>query len=41
MQLIKRYKALSLPVKAAIWFTSVNFITKGINFITVPIFVYI
>lgn len=38
MQLIKRYKALSLPVKAAIWFTSVNFITKGINFITVPIF---
>lgn len=38
MQLLKRYKALSLPVKAAIWFIAVNFITKGINFITVPIF---
>lgn len=38
MRFINRYKALSLPVKAAIWFTMVNFFTKGINFITVPIF---
>lgn len=40
MHLVERYKALSLPVKAAIWFIMVNFFTKGINFITVPIFTH-
>lgn len=34
----KRYKTLSLPAKAAIWFTICNFILKGISFISGPIF---
>lgn len=38
MHIIEKYKTLSLPVKAAIWFVVVNFFTKGISFITVPIF---
>lgn len=35
---IKKYKELSLPVKAAMWFTICSIIQKGISFITVPIF---
>ena len=38
MKIIKKYKTMSLPIKAAIWFTIVNFIVKGISFITVPFF---
>ena len=38
MRLFNKYKALSLPAKAGIWFVLVNFFTKGISFITVPIF---
>ncbi len=33
-----QYKQLSLPVKAAFWFTVCNFLTEGIGFITVPLF---
>ena len=40
MYLVNKYNALSLPVKAAIWFIVVNFFTKGVNFITVPIFTH-
>ena len=38
MNIVKRYKTLSLPIKAAIWFIAVNFFTKGISFITIPVF---
>ena len=38
MRLLDKYRTLSLPMKAAIWFIIVNFFTKGISFITVPIF---
>ena len=38
MNIIKKYKSLSLPMKAAIWFIIVNFFTKGVGFITVPLF---
>lgn len=38
MNILNKYKALSVPVKASFWFTVCNFILKGISFITVPIF---
>ncbi|MCC8137162.1 MAG: oligosaccharide flippase family protein [Clostridiales bacterium] len=34
----KRYRQLSLPLKAAFWFTVCNFLMEGISFITVPLF---
>ena len=33
----KRYKALSIQVKASLWFTVCSFIQKGISLITVPV----
>lgn len=36
--ILKRYKDLSIPVKAALWFTVCSIVQKGISFITVPIF---
>ena len=38
MNILNKYKALSVPVKASFWFTVCNFILKGISFITVPMF---
>lgn len=38
MQLINKYKSLSQPLKASIWFTICSFLQKGIQFITAPIF---
>jgi O-antigen/teichoic acid export membrane protein len=38
MNILQKYKNLSLPLKATIWFTICNFILKGISFITVPLF---
>ena len=38
MQLINKYKNLSQPLKASIWFTICSFLQKGIQFITAPIF---
>lgn len=38
MELIKKYKSMSLALKAGLWFTVCNFIQKGISFITIPIF---
>lgn len=35
---IKKYKKLSIPVKASMWFLICNFIQKAISFITTPIF---
>ena len=35
---IGKYKKLSVPAKAGLWFTICGFIQKGISFITVPIF---
>ena len=40
MKIINRYKALSLPVKAALWFIVSNLLIKGISFLTVPLFTY-
>ena len=34
----KKYISLSLPMKATLWFTFSNFLIKGINFVSVPIF---
>lgn len=36
--LLAKYKGLSAPVKAALWFTLCNIMQKGISMITVPIF---
>jgi O-antigen/teichoic acid export membrane protein len=37
VSMIKKYKTLSLQMRAACWFTVANFILKGISFITVPL----
>lgn len=37
-KLVKKYKLMSVAVKASIWFTFCNLILKGISFITVPLF---
>ena len=34
----KKYKNMSLPVKAGFWFTICNFMQRGITMITTPIF---
>lgn len=36
--ILNKYKSLSAPAKAGIWFTICGFIQKGISFVTVPIF---
>lgn len=36
--LIKRYKTMSLPIKAGFWFTVCNFLQRGITMITTPVF---
>lgn len=38
MQFLNKYKNISEPLKASIWFTVCNLLQKGIQFITVPIF---
>lgn len=38
MNLIKKYKAMSVQARAAIWFVFCSFLQKGISFVTVPIF---
>lgn len=35
---IKKYNKMSMPVKAALWYTICNFINKGIALISTPIF---
>lgn len=35
---LQKYKNMAEPVKAAFWFTICNFVQKGINMVTVPIF---
>ncbi|MCD8085844.1 MAG: oligosaccharide flippase family protein [Clostridiales bacterium] len=37
-KLLQRYRALSLPMRTAIWFTVCNFLQRGTSLITVPIF---
>lgn len=37
-RIIDKYKNLSLPVKAAFWYTICNFFNKGIALLTTPIF---
>lgn len=37
-KLITKYKSLSLPLRAAFWFTVCNFATKGISFICMPLY---
>ncbi|MBK5262601.1 MAG: oligosaccharide flippase family protein [Peptostreptococcaceae bacterium] len=34
----KKYNTMSLPIKAAIWFTISSFLLKSVSFITAPIF---
>lgn len=36
--LLKKYKGLSLPLRATIWFTVCNFALKGISFICMPLY---
>lgn len=36
--IVQKYKKLSQPVKASLWFTVCNILQKGIQFITVPIY---
>ena len=38
MELINKYKRISIQTKAAIWFSLCNLFIKGISFITVPLF---
>ena len=38
MKLGLKYRSLSDPVRASLWFTICSFVQKGISFITVPIF---
>ncbi|WP_105205168.1 lipopolysaccharide biosynthesis protein [Neobittarella massiliensis] len=37
-RIFEKYRQMSAPVKAAMWFTICSFLQKGIQFITVPIF---
>lgn len=39
MRLWNKYKNMSAPAKASIWYTICNFFQKGISFIVVPIYV--
>ena len=36
--LINKYKSLSLPLRATIWFTICNFALKGISFVSMPLY---
>lgn len=38
MNFIKKYKAISVQARAAIWFSACSILQKGISFIVVPIF---
>lgn len=38
VNLLDKYKNMSKPVKASLWFVASNVILKGISFITLPIF---
>lgn len=38
MNLIKKYKSMSVQARAALWFVFCSFLQKGISFVTVPIF---
>ena len=38
LKLREKYSQLPLPLKATVWFTVCNFLIKGLNFITGPIF---
>lgn len=37
-KILEKYKGMSLPVKAALWYTICNFLNKGIALLTMPIF---
>lgn len=37
-RLLTKYDMMSLPVKAALWFTACQFIQKGVGMITTPVF---
>ena len=37
-QIKNKYIGMSVPVKAAFWFTVCNFLQRGISMITTPIF---
>ena len=37
-QIRNKYIGMSVPVKAALWFTVCNFLQRGISMITTPIF---
>lgn len=38
MQILNKYRNLSEPLKASVWFAVCNFLQKGIQFVTAPIF---
>lgn len=37
--IVKKYKQMSIPTKAGLWYTLCNILQKGISFLTVPLFV--
>ena len=39
MKIWNKYKNLSLPLKASLWYTVCNFMQKGISFVVVPVYV--
>ncbi len=39
MEILKKYKKMSIQAKSAVWFAVCSILQKGISFITVPIFV--
>ena len=37
-KIIDKYENISVPIKAAFWYTICNFINKGISLLATPIF---
>ncbi len=40
MNILKKYKGMSIQVRAALWYTLCNFIQNGIAFLLVPVYLY-
>ena len=37
-KILNKYKEMSVPIKAALWFTVCSFLQRGVSMITTPIF---
>jgi len=40
MNIIKKYKSMSIQVRAALWYTICNFLQNGLAFLMVPVYLY-